>query len=103
MKPVLVKEALPLLDRVHLLAIQNEGDGSLHAVEGIINMVEGITTRSKKQTSILFFFIVKSFSKMFVLHWSSRLKGVLILKYSLFPHPFCQKMSTYLDRAKKRR
>ena len=56
MKPVLVKEALPLLDRVHLLAIQNEGDGSLHAVEGIINMVEGITTRSKKQTSILFFF-----------------------------------------------
>ena len=57
MKPVQVKEALPLLDRVHLFAIQNDGDGSLqHAVEGIINMVEGITIRSKKQTSILIFF-----------------------------------------------
>ena len=49
-----VKEALSLLDRVHLFAIQNEGGGSLqHAIEGIINMVKGITIRSKKQTSIL--------------------------------------------------
>ena len=62
MEPVHVKEALSLLDRVHLFAIQNEGDGSLqHAIEGIINMVEGITIRSKKQTSILFFFIFKCF------------------------------------------
>ena len=46
MEPVHVKEALSLLDRVHLLAIQNEGDGRLqHAIEGIINMVEGITIR----------------------------------------------------------
>ena len=49
MKPVHVKEALSLLDRVHLFAIQNEGDGNLqHAIEGIINIVEGITIRSKK-------------------------------------------------------
>ena len=62
MDPVDVKETLSLLDRVHLFAIQNEGDGSLqHAIEGIINMVEGITIRSKKQISILTFFIVKSF------------------------------------------
>ena len=62
MDPVDVKETLSLLDRVHLFAIQNEGDGSLqHAIEGIINMVEGITIRSKKQISILIFFIVKSF------------------------------------------
>ena len=53
MEPVHVKEALSLLDRVHLLPIQNEGDGSLqHVIEGIINMVEGITIRSKKQTPI---------------------------------------------------
>ena len=52
-----VKEALPLLDRVHLFAIQNEGDGSLqHTIKGIKNMVEGITIRSKKQISILFVF-----------------------------------------------
>ena len=51
MEPVHVKEALSLLDRVHLFAIQNEGDGSLqHAIEGIINMVEGITIRSKERT-----------------------------------------------------
>ena len=51
MEPVHVKEALSL-DRVHLFAIHNEGDRSLqHAIEGIINMVEGITIRSKKQTS----------------------------------------------------
>ena len=40
---------------------QNEGDGSLqHAIEGIINMTEGITIRSKKQT-IFFFFRPKVF------------------------------------------
>ena len=52
-----VKEALSLLDRVHLFAIQNEGDVSLqHAMEGIINMVKGITIRLKQQTSVLIFF-----------------------------------------------
>ena len=52
--------SLFFLDRVHLVAIQNEGDGSLqHAIESVINMVEGIAIRSKKQTSIfiLFYFI----------------------------------------------
>ena len=53
MEPIYVKEALSHLDSVHLFAIQNEGDGSLqHAIEGVINIVEGITIRSKKQTSI---------------------------------------------------
>ena len=62
MEPVYVKEALSLLDRVQLFAIQNEEDGNLQlAIEGIITMVEGITIRSKKQTSILIFFIVKVF------------------------------------------
>ena len=57
MEPVHVKEVLSLLDRVHFFTIQNDGDGGLqHATEGITNMVEGITIRSKKQTSILFFF-----------------------------------------------
>ena len=57
MEPVYVKEALYLLDRIHLLAIQNEGYENLqYAIEGIINMVGGITIRSKKQTSILTFF-----------------------------------------------
>ena len=57
MEPVYAKEALYLLDRIHLLAIQNEGYENLqYAIEGIINMVEGITIRSKKQTSILTFF-----------------------------------------------
>ena len=60
MEPVHVKEALFLLDRIHLFAIQNERDGSLqHAIEGIINMVEGVTIRSKKETPILMFFIIK--------------------------------------------
>ena len=50
MEPVHVKEPLSLLDRVHLFVIQNERDGSSqHSLEGIINMVEGITIRSKKQ------------------------------------------------------
>ena len=41
MEPVHAKEALSLLDRVHLFAIQNEEDGSLqHAIEGVINTVE---------------------------------------------------------------
>ena len=62
MEAFYVKEAY-FLNRVHLFAIQNEGDGSLqHATERIINMVEGITICSKKQTSVLFFFfIVKCF------------------------------------------
>ena len=62
MEPVHVKEALSLLDRVRLFAIEKEGDASLqHVIQGIINMVEGITICSKKQTSILIFFIVKCF------------------------------------------
>ena len=64
MEPFHAKEALYLFDRVHLFAMQNEGAGSLqHAIEGIINMVEGITICSKKQTSVFFFFlfIVKCF------------------------------------------
>ena len=51
MELVHVKEPLSVLDRINLFAFQNEGDGSLqHLIEGIINMVEGITIRSKKQT-----------------------------------------------------
>ena len=58
MEPLHAKEALSLLDRVHLFGIQNKGDGSLqYAMEGIINMVGGITIRSEKQTSILFFIV----------------------------------------------
>ena len=57
MEPILAKEALSLLDRVQLFAIHNERYGSLQrAMEDIINMVKGFTTRSKKQTSILIFF-----------------------------------------------
>ena len=49
MEPVYVKKTLSLFGRVHFFAIQNEGDGGLqHTIEGIINMVEGITIRSKK-------------------------------------------------------
>ena len=56
MEPVHVKEVLSHLGRVNLFTIQNEGDGSLqHVIGSIINMVEGITIRSKKQTSILTF------------------------------------------------
>ena len=36
-----------------------------------------------------------------MLYWSSRVK-CSYSTYSLFPHPFCQKTSTYLDRAKKK-
>ena len=57
MEPVHVKEALSLVDRIHLFAIQNEKVESLqYAIESITNMVKGITIRSKKQTSILIFF-----------------------------------------------
>ena len=57
MEPAHVKEALSLLDRVHLFGIQNEGDWSFqYAVKGIINMVDGIIIRSVKLTLILSFF-----------------------------------------------
>ena len=61
MEPVHVKEAVSLLDRIHLFGIQGKRDRSLqYAVEGIINMTEGITIRSEKQALILisFSFIV---------------------------------------------
>ena len=62
MEPVYVEGPLSFLDRVHFFSIQNEEDDNLqHAIEGIISMVEGITVHSKKQTSILMFFIVKCF------------------------------------------
>ena len=82
MKPVHVKEALSFPDRVHLFGIQNEGDGSLqYAVEGIINVVEGITIRSEKQTSILISFSSFSvFYNMFKLYST----GAQELKVFLF-------------------
>ena len=56
MEPIHVKEALSFLDRVNLFAIQNERDANLqYAIESIINMVEGITIRLKKHTSISIF------------------------------------------------
>ena len=62
MEPVHVKETFSLLDRVNIFATQNKGDGSLqHVIKGIINMVENIAICSKKQTSILIFFIVNCF------------------------------------------
>ena len=73
MEPVHVKKALSLPDRVHLFDIQNKGDGSLkHAIEDIINMAEGITILSRKQTPILFFLSLSVFYNMFMLYWSSR-------------------------------
>ena len=58
MEPVHVKEALSLFDRVHLFAIQNKIDESLqYPIEGMINMVEDITIRSKRKTSNFFFFL----------------------------------------------
>ena len=78
MDHVHVKEVLSLLDRVHLFAIQNEGNGSLqHGTENVMNMVKGITIRSKKQTSMLFFSIVKCFYNMFMLYWFQVLKVFL--------------------------
>ena len=69
--PVHVKEALSLLDRLYLFAIQNEGDGSLqHVIGGIINIVEGTIIRSKKQKSILIFSSLSVFYNIFMLYWS---------------------------------
>ena len=66
--------------RVHLFGLQNEGDRSLqHKIEGIINMMEGITIRSKKQTSVLIFFHHKVFYITFL-----RCTGVQKLKVLLF-------------------
>ena len=49
LEPVHGKKAWSLLDRLHLFSIQNKGDGSLqHAIERVINIVEGITIHSKK-------------------------------------------------------
>ena len=36
-EPVHVKEALSLLDRVHLFAIQSEGDGSLYNMQSKVS------------------------------------------------------------------
>ena len=103
MEPVHVKEALCLLDRVHLFAIQNEGDGSLqHAIEGIINMVEGIIIRSKKQTSILFFSSLSAFNNMFMPCWSSRIKSILILNVAYFLILFVRKRLNILIEQNKK-
>ena len=98
MESVHVKEALSLLDRVHLFTIQIEGDESLqHTSEGVINMVEEINIRSKKQTLIYFFFIVK-----FMLYWSSIVKSVLILNIPDFLTLFVRKCLHILIEQRKR-
>ena len=103
MESVHVKEALSLLDRVHLFAIQHEGDGSLqHVIEGVINMVEGIAMLSKKQTSVLIFFLLLSvFYHMFMPYWSSRVKSVLILNIAYFLTFFIKKCLHILKEQRK--
>ena len=50
---ITAKEGLPLLNIVHLFITFNEGNKSLQRViEDIINMVEDINIRSKKQASL---------------------------------------------------
>ena len=91
MEPVHVKEALSLHDRVHLFAIQNEGDGRFQpAVEGVIKMVENITIRSKKQTS------------SFMLQWSSRVKSIRILNIACFLTLFVRECQHTLIEQRKR-
>ena len=75
-----VKEALSLLDRVHLFGLRKEGDGSLqYAIEGIINMIEGSTILLKKQTFIYLFI----FSSLCVFYSSLWCTGVQELKVFL--------------------
>ena len=72
-------------------ASESEGDGSLqHAIEGIINMAEGIIIPSKKQ-----YFIVNCFLRHIYAALEFKSQKCSYSKYSLFHHPFCRKMSTY--------
>ena len=93
MEPVHVKKALSPLDRVHLFAIQNEGDGSLqHEIEGIINMVEGITIVQKNTHQFYFIFSSLSvFYNMFMLYWSLSVKSFFILNTAYFLSLFVRK------------
>ena len=57
METIHVKEVLSFLERVHLsLSKKKEMEALQHAIEDIINMFEGITIRSKKQTILFFIF-----------------------------------------------
>ena len=50
------KEALSLLDKVHLFATYNENNDLQHRIDDIIITIEGISIRAKKQASITDFF-----------------------------------------------
>ena len=67
MEPAHDKEEWSLPDTAHLFPIQNEGDRSLqHTIEVIINLVEGITIRSKNEPLILIFSSLRVFYNMFM-------------------------------------
>ena len=117
MEPVHVKEVLSLLDRVHPFAIQHAIDPvdterklnvlctfNLRPVsmgEGIINMIEGIAIRSKKQILILIFSLLSVFYNMFMLYWSSRVKSILILNIAYFLTLFIRKCLLVLIEQRK--
>ena len=50
------KEALSLLDKVHLFVTYNENNDLQHRIDDIITTIEGISIRAKKQASITDFF-----------------------------------------------
>ena len=50
------KEALSLLDKVHLFAAYDENNNLQHRIGDIITTIEGIGIRAKKQASITNFF-----------------------------------------------
>ena len=103
MKPVHAKEALSLLDRVHLFAFHNIRDGRLqHVIEEIINLIKGIIICSKKQTSSLFFFIVKWFLQHVYVVLDSRVKSVVILNTAYSLTIFLRKCLHILIERKKR-
>ena len=53
---ITLKEALLLLDKLHLFPTYNENNDLQHRINDIITAIEGISIRTKKQASITDFF-----------------------------------------------
>ena len=59
------KEALSLLDKLHLFATYNENNDLQLRINGIITTIKGISIRAKKQASIRLFALISFFVNVY--------------------------------------
>ena len=88
------KEALSLLNKVHLFATYNENNDLQHRIDDIITTIKGISIRENETIIDHRLFSLISFLVNVYYDTTFRESRVLLLNIAYIPYSFCLKMPT---------